>query len=169
MYIVFLNSFSNMILAIACWIFLFTLCQSKYIEVNNEGNDSSNCCIEGMCPCGSLYEALVHVENDTMINITSSLVTLHNATHMRTRNNITIIGNEATVACNDSGILDCYYCSNVVIKGITWDQCGDPNHSSIRYAIGFRITINVSIIACTFQYSKVCIVVSVHTLSSGIV
>ena len=168
MYIVLLNSFSIMILAIGCWILLFTLCQSKHIEVNNKGNDSSSCCIEGTCLCGSLYEALLNVENDTVINITSSLVILHNATHMETKNNITIISNGATVTCNDSGSLDCLYCSNVIIKGITWDQCGDPNHPHIHYAIGFGITINVSIIACIFQYSKVCIVVAVYQLSSGI-
>ena len=168
MHVVLLNSFSNMILAIGCWIFFFTLCQSNYVEVNNEGNESSSCCIEGTCLCGSLYGALASVENDTVINITSSLVTLHNATHMGIRNNITIIGNEVTVACNDSGSLDCLYCSNVAIKGIIWDRCGDPNNLSIRYAIGFGISINVSIIACTFQYSKVCIVVAVYTLSSGI-
>ena len=157
-----------MILAISCWIFLFILCQSKHIEVNNEGNNSSSCCLEGTCLCGSLYKALINVESDTVINITSSLVTLHNVTHTGSGyNNITIIGNETTVACNDSGILDCFSCSNVVIKGITWDQCGDPNHPSIYYAIGFGTAVNISIISCTFQHSKVCIVVVVYTLPSG--
>ena len=56
---------------------------------------------------------------------------------------------------------------NVIIKGITWNRCGDTNHPSICYTVGFGITINVSIIPYTFQYSKVCIVVSVYTLSSG--
>ena len=127
-----------MIFAIGCWIFLFTLCQSKYIEVNNKGNDSSSCCMEGTCLCSSLFEALLNVEDDTVINITSSLVTLHNITHMGSgHNNVTIIGSNITVACNDSGVLDCFYCSNVVIKGITWDQCGDSNHLSILYAIYF--------------------------------
>ena len=49
----------------------FTLCQSKLIEVNSEGSDSNNCCIEGACLCGSLFKALLHIENDTVITITS--------------------------------------------------------------------------------------------------
>ena len=155
-----------MIFAIGCWIFLFTLCQSKYIEVNNKGNDSSSCCTEGTCLCSSLFEALLNVEDDTVINITSSLVTLHNVTHMGSgHNNITIIGSNVTVACNDSGVLDCFYCSNVVIKGITWDQCGDPNHPSILYAFYFGIPSNLSIMECAFQCSKVCGVVYVQALS----
>ena len=126
-YVVLLNPFSNMILAICCWIFTFTFCQGKYVEVNNEVNDSIDCCLMGTYLCGSLFEALSCIEDNSMINITSSLVTLHNAAHMESRKNITIIGNEVTVACNDSGSLDCLYCSNVVIKGIIWDQCGNPN------------------------------------------
>ena len=157
-----------MFLAIGCWIFLFTLCQSKYIEVNNEGTDSISCCLEGACLCGSLYKALLHVESDTVINITSSLVTLQDVTHMGSGyNNITIIGNGAMVACNDSGILRCLYCSNVVIKGITWDRCGDPKHPSIHHAFDFLTAVNTSIIGCTFQYSKVCIVILIYLLPSG--
>ena len=166
--VVLLGLYSNMFLAIGCWIFLFTLCQSKYIEVNNEGTDSISCCLEGICLCGSLYKALLHVESDTVINITSSLVTLQDVTHMGSGfNNITIIGNGAMVACNDSGILRCLHCSNVVIKGITWDRCGDPNHPSIHYAFDFLTVVNTSIIGCTFQYSKVCIVIIIYPLPSG--
>ena len=161
-----LTPFSNMIFAIGCWILLFTLYQSKYIEVNDKGNDSSSCCIEGTCLYSSLFEALFNVEDNTVINITSSLVTLHNVTHLGSgHNKIAIIGSNVTVACNDSGVLDCFYCSNVVVKGITWDQCGDPNHSSILYAINFGTSINISIMDCTFQYSKVCGVVFVQALS----
>ena len=164
-----LDSFSNMIIAIGCWIFLFTLCQCKYIEVNNAGNDNSTCCIEGGCVCGSFYEALISVEDDTVINITSSLVTLHNVTHMGSgHSNITIIGSDdVTVACNNTGTLDCFFCTNVVIKGITWDHCGDPYHPSILYAIYFAAPINLSIENCTFQHSKVCAVIVVYTLISG--
>ena len=158
-----------MILSICCWICVFTLCQGKYVEVNNEGNDCNDCYTAETCLCRSLFKALSCVEDDTVINITSSLVTLHNATHMGSRNNIMIVGNEVTVACNDSGSLDCFYCSNIVIKGIIWDQCGNPNDSSIVYAIGFGTAVNVTIMACTFRYSKVCTVVVVYLLSSGFI
>ena len=156
-----------MILAICCWIFTFTFCQGKYVEVNNEVNDSIDCCIIGTHLCGSLYKALSCIEDNSVINITSSLVTLHNAAHMRSRNNITIVGNEVTVTCNDTGSLDCLYCSNVVIQGITWDRCGNPNDSVIPYAIAFVTAVNVTITKCTFQYAKVCTVVVVYSLPSG--
>ena len=156
-----------MILAICCWIFTFTFCQGKYVEVNNEVNDSINCCIMETYLCGSLFKALTCIENNSVINITSSLVTLHDAAYMESRNNITIVGNEVTVICNDTGSLRCLYCSNVVIQGIIWDQCGNPNDLVIPYAIGFRTAANVTIMECTFQYSKLCTVVNVYLLSSG--
>ena len=158
-----------MILFIAGWICLLALCQSKVIEVTIEGNDSIICCVEGKCPCGSLFKALLHVENNSVINITSS-VSLHNVTRigLETLNNITVTGNGVTVACNNSGIFTCLYCSNVIIQGITWDQCGDPNHPNNTHAIGFKVAINISIIACTFQHTKACFVVLLP-LSSGFV
>ena len=156
-----------MILFVAGWICFLALCQSKVIEVNNEGNDSIVCCVEGMCPCGSLFKALLHVENNSVINITSS-IPLHNVTRIGlvSLNNIIIIGNRVTVSCNNSGIFTCVYCSNVIIQGITWDQCGDPNHPNNTHAIGFRVAINISIIECTFQYTKACFVIFLP-LSSG--
>ena len=158
-----------MILFIAGWICFLALCQSKVVEVNDEGTDGIVCCVEGACPCGSLFKALLHVENNSVINITSS-VPLHNLTRIGlvSLNNITIIGNRVTVSCNNSGIFTCLYCSNVVIQGITWDQCGDPNHPNNTFAIGFRVAINISIIECTFQYTKACFVIFLP-LSSGFV
>ena len=158
-----------MILFIAGWICFLALCQSKVVEVNDEGNDSIVCCVEGVCPCGSLFKALLHVENNSVINITSS-VPLRNLTRIGlvSLNNFTIIGNRVTVSCNNSGIFTCWYCSNVVIQGITWDQCGDPNHPNNTFAIGFRVAINISIIECTFQYTKACFVIFLP-LSSGFV
>ena len=93
-----------------------------------------------------------------MISITSSLVKLPFVTKMGSGNlnNIVITGDGATVACNNSGIIICLSCSNIVIKGITWDQCGNPNHPNYTHAIAFRDVANISIIRCTFQFSKVC-------------
>lgn len=155
-------SFSNKILVIFVWIFLLTLYQSKpvLIEVNNQGKNNTDCCIKGKCPCDSLFKALHYVKNDTVINITSSLVTLPFVTKMGSdaikKKNIMITGDGAIVACNNSGIIICVGCSNVVIKGITWDQCGNPNHPYYTHGIGFRDVVNISIITCTFQFSKVC-------------
>ena len=150
--------YSKKILVIFVWICLLTLCQSKVIEVNNRGNDNTDCCIKGKCPCDSLFNALHYIKDDTVINITSSLVMLPFVTKMGsgTLRNIMITGDGAIVACNNSGIIICVGCSNVVIKGITWDQCGNPNHPYYQHAIGFRDVVNISIITCTFQFSKVC-------------
>ena len=69
-------------------------------------------------------------------------------------NNITITGNGATIMCNNSGGAYCESCDNVVIEGITWDKCGDPNGTNIS-GVAFNITSNVSLINCTFQYSQI--------------
>ena len=158
-----------MSLIIICCLCLLTLCQSKYIEVNNKGNDTIHCCVEGKCLCGSLVEAFLHIQNNAMINITSS-ISLHNVTHTgsETLNNITVIGSGITVECNSTGSFTCRFCNNVVIQGITWDQCGDPKHPNITHAVGFRSATNVSILQCTFQHSKVCFGVFLP-LSSGYV
>ena len=154
-------------LTVAGWICLLALCQGKVIEVNNKGNDSSECCAQGMCICGSVFKALLHVGNNSVINITSSSIFLHNITRIgsETLNNITITGKSITVACNNTGVFTCLYCSNVVIHGITWDQCGDPRLPYVMYSIGFEVAINVSIIECTFQHSKVCFAVFLPILS----
>ena len=159
--------FSSGVLIVVGWTYLFTLGQSKVIEINNEGNDSTICCADGTCLCGSLFEALHMIESNTVINITSSLVTFHDFTEMGLGNinNITITGNGATVACNNSGFFVCWYCSNVMIQGITWDQCGNPDHPLYLFAIAFVGVTNISIEACTFQLSKVCKTVMLSILS----
>ena len=147
-----------------------TLCQSKVIEVNNQGNDSASCCIKGTCLCASLFTALYHIESNSVISITSSSVVLHNLTHMGKGylNNVTITGKQVTVACNNSGILSCSHCSDIFIKGITWDQCGNPNHPFIINAFGFKYATNISISECIFKRSRVCVCV-VIVLSSGFI
>ena len=163
-----LNSFSNMILAIGCWICLITFCQSKVIEVNSEGNDSIDCCSEGKCACASLFEALHNTSSNTVINITSS-ISLHNVIEVRNLSRITIIGNGVTVTCNNSGNVAFIYCTNVCIQGITWDQCGYPNNLYLNYAVFFLATGNVSIRECTFQNSEVCYVVIFNQVSEAVV
>ncbi|XP_065889553.1 uncharacterized protein [Dysidea avara] len=48
----------------------------------------------------------------------------------------------------------CESCDNVVIEGITWDRCGDPNGTNIA-GLTFNITSNISLLYCTFQYSGI--------------
>ena len=126
-----------------------------------------DCCIEGTCLCGSLFTALCHIGSNSVINITSSVM-LQSLTYMGNGylSNITIVGNNITVACNNSGVLSCSYCSNIYIEGITWDQCGNLSDTHHINAISFTHATNISITKCVFQYSKKCIIV-VISLSSG--
>ena len=130
---------------------------SKVIIVNSiSGNDNTECCVNGDCICSSLSTALHHIASHAIINITSESVALNNITTMGSRRltyNITITGSNVTIMCNNSGSVYCKSCIGVIIKGITWDRCGDPNGINVA-GITFNITSNVSLINCTFQYSQ---------------
>ncbi|XP_065889760.1 uncharacterized protein [Dysidea avara] len=94
--------------------------------------------------------------SNTVINITSESVTLEDNIKMGSGdlNNITITGNGATIMCNNSGGVYCESCDNVVIEGITWDRCGDPNGTNIA-GVTFNITSNISLLNSTFQHSQI--------------
>ena len=75
--------------------------------------------------CPSFQAALEILENNTIINITTNVVLLQSIVHLNQLNNIVIVGQNMTaVECNDSGVLNCSTCSNVTIRGITWNKCG---------------------------------------------
>ena len=142
-----------------CLIILTSQCvcvHSKVININsNNGNDSTECCVNGTCACSSLYTALLNITNNTIINITSKSVALHNTTTMGSGKltNITITGSNITIMCNNSGSVYCESCDHMWIEGITWDSCGDPNGTNIA-GVTFNGTINTSIVNCTFQHSQ---------------
>ena len=143
-----------------CLIILTSQCvcvHSKVININSSnGNDSTECCVNGTCACSSLYTALLNITNNTIINILSKSVALHNTTTMGSGNltNITITGSNVTIMCNNSGSVYCGSCDHVRIEGITWDSCGDPNGTNFA-GVTFNGTSNVSLINCTFQYSLI--------------
>ena len=135
-----------------------TCVHSKVIIINsNNGNDNIECCVNGECPCSSLSTALLNIDNNTIINITSELVALNNTATMGSGKltNITIIGSNVTIMCNNSGGVYCESCDNVMIDGITWDKCGDPNYKPDVAGVTFNGTSNISLLNCTFQYSQV--------------
>ena len=144
---------------LVCWIILTNHClcvHSKVIIVNsNNGNDSTECCVNGTCTCSSLSTALLNIDNNTIINITSESVALNNTTTMGSGKltNITITGSNVTVMCNNSGSVYCESCDDVMIEGITWDRCGDPNGTNIA-GVTFNGISNISLINCTFQLSQ---------------
>ena len=72
-----------MITIVTVWLCLIThVACDVVITVNNNGSDSTNCCVNGTCPCSSLSSALHDVSDNTVINITSESVTLHDIVGM---------------------------------------------------------------------------------------
>ena len=140
-----------------CLIILTSQCvHSKDIIINSDnGNDSTECCVNGECTCSSLSTALLNIDNNTIINITSESVVLNNTTTMGSGKltNITITGSNVTIMCNNSGSVYCESCDDVMIEGITWDRCGDPNGTNIA-GVTFNGSSNISLVNCTFQYSQ---------------
>ena len=142
-----------------CLIILVSHCScahSKVIIVNsNNGNDNTECCVHGECACSSLYTALLNIDNNTIINITSKLIALNNTTTMGSDKltNITITGSNVTIMCNYSGSVYCESCDHVMIDGITWDRCGHPKGTNIA-GLTFNGTGNISLVNCTFQHSQ---------------
>ena len=129
---------------------------SKVITINTTGGSDSKCCVKGRCPCSSLSTALHGVTSNTVINITSQSVTLHSNVKMGSGhlNNITITSCDATVMCNNTGSVQCGWCNNVTIKGITWDKCGFGSITEIIPGIQFNTTANITILNCTFKNSE---------------
>ena len=132
------------------------------ITVNNNGSDNDKCCVNGTCPCSSLLSALHNVSDNTVINITSESVTLHDIVVMGSGNlsHITITGNGATIMCNNTGGVYCESCSNITIMGITWYQCGrnDSNYPITQIpALAFTdVSSEICIQDCTFLSSSGC-------------
>ena len=148
------------IIAVFMWMFFVTITQhvqSKLITVNNNGNSSTGCCTNGNCLCNSLYDALESIESGTTIIITSKYVSLDDNAYIGVKdlNNVTTKGDDVVVMCNNKGGMFWRSGDNIVIQGITWDQCGNPRYPP-TVAIKFDELYSISIVRCTFQYSKVC-------------
>ena len=130
---------------------------SKVITINsNHGSDNTECCVKGKCVCSSLSTALLKIDSNTIINITSESVALNNTTTMGSGKltNITITGSNVTIMCNNSGSVYCESCDHVRIERVTWDRCGDPNGTNIA-GVTFYVTSNISLVNCTFQNSQI--------------
>ena len=128
----------------------------KVITINTTGgSDIKKCCMKGECPCSSLSTALQSMTSNTVINITTQSVTLHNKVtmglHQSNLNAITIIGNGSSIMCNNSGSIYCESCHNLVIKSIKMYKCGYDIYAGLE----FKHCINISIFNCEFRYSKV--------------
>ena len=150
-----------MLLAVIVWICSLTISQCVVtITINNEGNNSNNCCRRGDCPCSNLTDALEHLDSNTIVNITSQQVTLDGHAVMDSRfpllflRNVRVLGNGATVMCNYKGSVGCLQCKNIIFEGITWDRCANTNRTQ---GITFLNAVDITISRCTFQYFNTCI------------
>ena len=137
------------------------LVHGKVITINNaSSNTSRDCCTVEGCVCGSLATALKYINSNTVINITSPSVALVESIRLLKPDgvppltNIMVTGNNIIIMCNNSGSIYCDSCDDVMIKGITWDKCGNPFESFYHTGgLTFDGTGNISLINCTFQYS----------------
>ena len=156
-----------MILGAIVWIYILTVSQCKVITINNEGNDTTECCTSGLCNCSSFANALNQLKDDTIVNITSQVITLDSNVTMGSEDlkNITILGNGATVMCNNTGSVMCRLCSNIILREITWDQCGSSDDTQ---GIGFEYAASITIVICTFQHFNACASVSFMMASGSI-
>ena len=140
-----------MTMIVTVWMCLIThVACDVVITVNNSGSDNDICCVNGTCPCSSLSSALHNVSDNTVINITSESVTLHDIVGMGSGNlnNITITGNGATIMCNNTGGVYCESCSDITIMGITWYQCGHNDTTALAF---INLSSGILIQDCTFQ------------------
>ena len=159
-----------MILIVTVCIILVTSChqvESKVITVNNNGQNTSDCCVDGKCPCSSLFSSIQHITDSTIVNIISESVELHNITTLHSTSDITITSNKTIVKCNNTGSASFVNTTNITIHGITWDQCGDPNDPHVDGGISFATITTLTIDNCSFQNSQIC-AVSLSSVSGDI-
>ena len=159
-----------MILIITVCIILVTSChqvESKVITVNNNGQNNTDCCVDGKCPCSSLFSSLQHITDSTIVNITSESVELHSITTLHSTSDITIYSEKTIIKCNNTGSVSFVNTTNVTIHGITWDQCGNPNDPHVDGGMSFTGITKLTIDSCTFQYSQLC-AVSLSSVSDDI-
>lgn len=164
MYIMFIF---RLMIAISIAVYLILL-RSQLIHVNgkvitidtSDGSNSTECCILGnnTCTCASLSIALHNITNGTTVNIVSQSVLLEDTIaiglgHSGSLNNITITGDNTVIMCNNTGSIYCEFCSNVTIKGITWDECGGLSGNDTA-GLTFNYTNNLLLVNNTFYYSQ---------------
>ena len=148
-----------MITITAVWLCLITRAVYGTTNIINCSDSDNNC--EGNSSCTSLPCALKNLQNNTVINITSKVVTLNRIVGMGSGNlnNITITANGTTIMCNNTGGVHCESCSDITILGITWYQCGRNEPEDLTRqtpAIHFTTVSNLTIHKCTFCNSTGC-------------
>ena len=173
-----------MITTAAVWLCLVihVVYATVIITVSNNGSNDT----KWKCICGSLSYALLHIEQNTVVNIVSDMMlyesvalgskmsVVSTVSNIKPKDNIilepkklsgiTITGNDVTIMCNNTGSIYCESCSKVKIKGIIWYQCGTGvlNDDTIVPGLYFNTASNIIIENCTFQNSPSCPVYILH-------
>ena len=151
---------NRMALVIVLLVYLIMInqyieCKVHMITISNDGSNTTACCVRGNCPCSSFIHALSSVKSHTIISITENIALNDMIYVEQGLSDVTITGNDVMIMCNNKGGMSWGSGDNVVIEGIIWDQCGNPE-DPMTPAIKFNNVHYVSIIGCVFQYSKVC-------------
>ena len=153
--------YNKMALVLMMWIYFITVSHyihCRVITINSSGKNRDSCCTTGNCLCNSLHRALQSIKSDTILNITDNVL-LDDIVEVENLNNITVTGNNVVVMCNNTGGVSWRSGDNIHIEGITWNQCGNPE-GPITSAMEFNNVFRLSIVKCTFQYSKACRTIS---------
>ena len=132
----------------------------RVITIDDGVDDSQYCLLNNTLHCSSFHYVLAHLQSGDYVNVTSNSVSLLTVVKISSVNNITIRGQGNTIViCNNSGVVSCENCSDVVIEGIIWDQCGNsqmlgtnPYHNG---GINLHTISNLIVQNCAFQHSKV--------------
>ena len=97
---------------------------------------------------------LANLTSNVLLNITTN-VTLLSVISLTDLANITIMGhNNPIVNCNNSGGLLFSTCSNCVIEGISWKNCGTKNSTDDIYPVlQLFNSSNIVIENCSFEHS----------------
>ena len=123
----------------------------RIVQVRND-DISSNCCLYRNCSCHSFDHALAHLTSNVLLNITTD-VTLTSVSYVSNLRNISIIGhNNPTVNCKGAGGIHLFLCTNCIIQGITWDECGVNNYN--EPALQLTFAYNTTIQNCSFKHSR---------------
>ena len=124
------------------------------ITINTRAGNDTEGCLVGEYPCSSLDYTLSNLQSNDCVNITSNSVSLSTVVELNNIDAIIITGNgNTTIICYNSSRMTCKNCSNVVIRGLTWNGCGD-SENIVNGVINLERIANLSIQDCKFQFSK---------------
>ena len=129
------------------------------ITVKEDGkNHWLSCDCSRSCACHSFWEVLQNLTNDTLINMTTDVI-LSDFKQVKNLHGIAILGQNATIYCNNSGGLAFQSCSNITIEHLNWENCGQKKSRRGRVG-GMHMPVlemykssNITIQNCRLQNS----------------